>query len=661
MKGILFQYPAFLFGLTALGVPILIHLINRKVPKRIIFPTIRFIQKAQFLKTGKKYIRDWWVLLTRLLILSLLVLLFASPIIAIERIEKNDREEEVILFYDLSLSMNSNQFKPFVREKTREILGNHPKARFALIASSNKIEKTISFKSSKENIRQAVEQLYPTLLEGSHGDALAAVAKIFTDTDEVEKTLYIVSDLQRQDWTTSRLPSLSLNARVKFIKPPHSDGANIAINDVITEVYVKEDIRRLRTTIEIFNYSLKPAQAELTLTVGDDNKSKTIELRGDYSEKFVLDLDNPSTNIAHVQIIAEESLMLDNSYFFWIGPQTPVKIGIMADIQSSPHKSLEVFFLQKALSVSLPGSEKFDITVVSPEFIWSSSLSEFQCVFVLDSISGYTDSELGVLSDYRNNGGTLVYFSGRETAANIVKLNQANISSIRFLGYQGEINQLRSYSVTSLNSDSPIVSMFEKERGDLFQFPIYKFARLAPSLNSTELLSVAEKYPFLLQEKMDNGNLFVFAISLASNWSEFPTSLSFIPLLYRVIERSSKGTKRGIVELAIGDDNSTKLLEAGLPQDYQMSSEPGVYVMQGIPLELNVTRSESDLRATEEYDIVARLAAKQGIHERRQDQIGFSGAQSDHSLKKLITLLLVVFFAFELFIANRTKKGKLEF
>ena len=662
MKGILFQYPAFLFGLTALSVPLVIHLINRNVPRRVVFSSIRFIQKAQFLKTGKKYIRDWWVLLARLIILSLLVLLFASPMIAVERIIENDGKEEVVLFYDLSLSMNSDQFQSFIREQTRKVLANHTNARFAFIASSNKIEKTIAFGSSREEIMRSVEQLTPTLVEGHHEDGLAATEKIFTGAERGQKIIYIFSDLQRQDWATSRLPSLSLNAQVKFIKPPHSDGSNVAISDVVSEVYVKDNIRRLRATVEVYNYSLKPASAELTLTVDDDIESKMIELRGDYSEKFIMDLDDPSSNVAHVEIIADEALTLDNSYFFWIGPQAPVKIGIMADIESSTQKSVEVFFLRKALSVSLPGSEIFDTAVISPEFIWSSPLSEFQCVLVLDAISGYTDSELGVLNDYRNSGGTLVYFSGRETAANIVKFNQANISNVRFLGYKGEINQLRSYVVTSLNKESPIVSIFEKERGDLFQFPIYKFARLSPSSNSTVLLSVAESYPFLLQEKTENGDLFIFAVSLASNWSEFPTSLSFLPLLYQIVEHTIKDTKRGIVELAVGDENSAKLLEAaGLPEDHQIASDPGVYVVQGIPLELNVTRSESDLRAVEEYDVVSRLTVTHGTNELSQIAPKFSQGQSEYSLKKPLAWLLAVFFAFELLIANRTKKGKLEF
>ena len=590
MKGLFFQYPAFLFGLTALAIPIILHLINRNVPKRIVFPSIRFIQKAQHLKTGKKYIRDWWVLLSRLIILTMIILLFASPMIAVDDIILEESAEEIVLFYDLSISMNFNFFNKFVLDQTKKILKEHKKARFALIASSNKIEKKISFGSQTSEIIRYVEQLQPTLIVGNHQEGLLAVEKLFTRGNKVKKTLYVFSDIQRQDWATLRLPSLNLNAEVKFIKPSQSDSSNLAISQVFPEIYVKDDIRRLRTTIDVHNYSLKPARVKLQLTAGDAVESRTVELRGDYSEKFVMDLKNPQTNIAKAELVVDEEFVLDDSYFFWIGPKAPIKIGAMADVRSTQGKSTEIFFLHNALSVSFPGAEAYDTSVIGPDFIWSSSLTEFQCVFVLDELSDYTEAEMDIFQDYIIQGGTLVYFSGNETAANIAKLNQSNLSKVRFLGYQGEINQLRSYSVTTIHDRSPIVSLFEKERGDLFQFPIYKFAKISRSPDSRVLLIMENNYPFLIEEQAGKGNLFIFAISLAPAWSEFPTSLSFLPLIHRIVETSAKGKKRGILEVTIGDNYTEKFINAGLPEDYQLPLEPGVQLVQSVPVEINITR-----------------------------------------------------------------------
>ena len=660
MKGLLFQYPAFLFGLSALAIPIILHLINRNVPKRIVFSSTRFIQKAQHLQAGKKHIRDWWVLLSRLIILAAVILLFASPMIAVERAVSENRTEEVVLFYDLSVSMNFDGFDKYVSDRTEELLKEHEQARFALIASSNKVEGSLPMGTSTAEMVSQVNQLQPTLVAGNHHAALAATERFFTPEASVKKILYIFSDLQRQDWATSRLPSLDLDLEVRFVSPPHSDGANIAISQVFPEIYVKDDKRRLRATIEVHNYSLTPTRVDLQLTAGDAVQSKSVGLRGDYSERIVLDLETPTSNIAIAEIISDEALLLDNSYFFWIGPKAPVKVAVMGDLESDPGVSTEIFFLRNALSVTIPGSEVYDTNVIAPDFIWSSSLTEFQCVFVLDAVSNYTDAEMGVFHDYVNQGGTLVYFSGNQSAANIAKLSQANLSSIRFLGYQGEVNQLRSYSVTSIQEGSPIVSIFEREQGDLFQFPVYKFAKISPAKQATTLLYIANDYPFLVQEELGDGNLFIFTTGLKPSWSEFPTSFSFLPLIHRIIEYSGIGKKKGIIEVTLGDNYGDAFVEAGLRDDHQLLPEPGVQLVQGIPVEINTTRLESDLRSTEQYELISHLAGVKKAGDSAAPTTQLAG-NANRPLKKPLAWILLSFFVLELLIANKTKKGKLEF
>ena len=215
--------------------------------------------------------------------------------------------------------MNLQSFGKFVVEETQRILGKHRHARFALLASSNKIEKSISFGPTSEEILRHVKQLKPTLVEGDHRTGLFTVEKFFTDSDEVKKKIYIFSDLQRQDWSPSRLPSLNVNADVITVKPPSSNSPNLAIRQISTELYVKDNVRRLRATVEVHNYSIKPAHARLDLTVGHSVESKSIDLRGDYSEKFVIDMENPSSNTALAEIVTDEVFVKDNKYFFGLG------------------------------------------------------------------------------------------------------------------------------------------------------------------------------------------------------------------------------------------------------------------------------------------------------------------------------------------------------
>src|SRR5512145_962818 len=75
-----FLYPAFLVGLLAASLPILIHLLNRRRLQRIQFPAVRFIVLSQKRISRSYRLRHWLLLALRTLAIVLLVLLLANPI-----------------------------------------------------------------------------------------------------------------------------------------------------------------------------------------------------------------------------------------------------------------------------------------------------------------------------------------------------------------------------------------------------------------------------------------------------------------------------------------------------------------------------------------------------------------------------------------------------
>ena len=75
-----FLYPAFLVGLLAASLPILIHLLNRRKLQRIQFPAVRFILLSQKRISRSYRLRHWLLLALRTLAVVFLVLLLANPI-----------------------------------------------------------------------------------------------------------------------------------------------------------------------------------------------------------------------------------------------------------------------------------------------------------------------------------------------------------------------------------------------------------------------------------------------------------------------------------------------------------------------------------------------------------------------------------------------------
>jgi len=109
-----FLYPTFLWALTALSIPVIIHLFNFRKTKRIYFSSTRFLRQVQEATTAKRKLKHYLILASRLLFLLFLVLTFSQPIIPAS--EQFSANRNISIYLDNSLSMSAP-----VEEKTRAL------------------------------------------------------------------------------------------------------------------------------------------------------------------------------------------------------------------------------------------------------------------------------------------------------------------------------------------------------------------------------------------------------------------------------------------------------------------------------------------------------------------------------------------------------------
>lgn len=101
-----FLHPAFLWALTALAIPVLIHLFQLRRFKRIDFPNVRYLVEVTQQTRARKKIQHWLVLLARCLALASLILAFAQPYLPGPTGATQVGERAVSLFVDNSYSMD---------------------------------------------------------------------------------------------------------------------------------------------------------------------------------------------------------------------------------------------------------------------------------------------------------------------------------------------------------------------------------------------------------------------------------------------------------------------------------------------------------------------------------------------------------------------------
>ncbi len=70
-----------IFGVAAIAVPIALHLLSRREPRKVVFPSVRFLTKRFESNRSRLRVRRWWLLALRIAAIAALALALARPVI----------------------------------------------------------------------------------------------------------------------------------------------------------------------------------------------------------------------------------------------------------------------------------------------------------------------------------------------------------------------------------------------------------------------------------------------------------------------------------------------------------------------------------------------------------------------------------------------------
>src|SRR5215467_12672239 len=102
-----FLAPFFLVASAAIGIPIVVHLIQRERKRVIQFPSLMFVQRIPYQSVRRRRIRHWALLMMRCAALLLIVAAFARPFLKHEGVAAAalGGARELVVLLDHSASM----------------------------------------------------------------------------------------------------------------------------------------------------------------------------------------------------------------------------------------------------------------------------------------------------------------------------------------------------------------------------------------------------------------------------------------------------------------------------------------------------------------------------------------------------------------------------
>lgn len=229
-----FLHPAFLWALTALAIPVLIHLFQLRRFKRIDFPNVRFLAEVSQQTRARKKVQHWLVLLARGLAIASLVMAFAQPYLPGSAGEVKAGPRAISLYIDDSFSMDGQNASGRLLDQARKgaqdaVMAYGATDRFQVL--TGRFEGRQQVLLGRDEALEAAAQADASPFTRTLSKVIARQREALAMSDALTKRAFLFTDLQRgitdvEAWTNdSTVPTV-------IIPLPNDRRDNLSIDSV---------------------------------------------------------------------------------------------------------------------------------------------------------------------------------------------------------------------------------------------------------------------------------------------------------------------------------------------------------------------------------------------------------------------------------------------
>ncbi len=521
-----FLYPQFLWALTAISIPIIIHLFNFQRPKKVFFSNVSLLESVKTQTASVQNLKHYLILLSRILFLLFLVLAFAQPFIPASQ-SVNDGKERVKVFYlDNSFSMQQEREANTLLENGVSGL----EAFSEIIGSNEDVYFLDNEFNAKDLFPYTKDKFYDRLAEINESYTSRSLDEILNRIEQIDfngsKEIFIISDLQVSTIGNPENINLDTNNIYHLIPVQNITPSNISIDSAWLEkpfIFGQEE-NNLHVLLnydgdeQIENFPVK-------LFINDQQAAASnVNLLKDSRSEIVFSMRNPNNLESRGTIKIDDSpVFFDNEYNFILKSLQDISVLVISTKENPYLKALyqtETFFDYSYMDISNPDFNQLR----SSDFL------------IIDAIKDYPDFLINVLTDYIKNGGHVLFIAGNE--------NEGLINILRQLGLS---------NISSLASDNPQSIADPDLNNPFFEGVFQRFEKntdmpdAIPKLtvNGLDLnhLKFKDGKSFLGQKSFGEGKIFLISGNIEKQRSNFYRHSIFVPVMYKistsVVEKSA--------------------------------------------------------------------------------------------------------------------------
>jgi hypothetical protein len=518
-----FIYPSFLFALFAVAIPVAIHLFNFRRYKKIYFSNVRFLEDVKKETRRQSQLRHLLVLLARILAVAALVFAFSQPYLPVKNKGPQTGSNLVCIYIDNSFSMEAlsknGMLLDVAKNKANEIAAAfRPSDEFMLITNDLEL-KHQRFTTKKELLPLISEiKLSPSTIQLS--DILLRLGDFMNNKNNANKSIYAVSDFQKNSCNINEIKKDS--AFTVFLVPVAANKTN---NIYIDSCWFDSPIQQLNRVaalkVKIVNASDENLEnLPIKLFINDQQRSlASVNIEARSEAEITLSYLVNSAGIQNGRIeLSDNPVVYDDVFYFSYG--IVETINVLCISGGSQSANLNALFGKDSL---------FVLVNVNDKNIDFSSFSKNNLILLNEvvSISSGLSTEL---QRFVYEGGSLVVIPPSNADLTSYKSFLISLNSDYYTGLD-----TANTKVSSINENHPVYrEVFEKIPENV-NFPVvnthYKLSRLT-NTSQEYLIRLQNGDNFFTAQSIRKGKLYLSAVPLTDDYSNFARNTLFVPTFY---------------------------------------------------------------------------------------------------------------------------------
>ncbi len=534
-----FIFPAFLFALAALAIPIIVHLFHFRRFRTVYFTNVRFLREVKEETSNRRKIRNLLVLLARCLAVAALVFAFAQPFLPRNTEGSKKGTQAISIFVDNSFSMNALSkdlsLLEQAKQKAREILKAYANDdKFQIL--TNDFEGRHQRLVSKEEALAFVDEIKTTPSVQDVSKVLARQQQALNTDKSPNKTAFLLSDFQKN---VTDLPNFKDSLlEVNLVPLVAVQEKNIAIDSA----WFESPIQMMNSTnpliVRITNFTNEDVE-NIKLSVNIDGQDKPIglvKLKAKESIEDTVNITVLRTGWHEAKLsITDYPVQFDDHYFFTFNVPNQINVLSIGDGDNR--------FLQSALT----GIRSFKLTNQPSGNVAYSQFPQFQMI-VLNNLNTISSGLAAELSQYVKNGGNALIFPAAS----------ADLAAYSNLFNSLQSNNLNTFEtapreVVAVNTDEFVFKDVFTNKNANMKLPSTTGNYRLTNRNGENLLTYRDGSSFVTKNRIGQGNVYICASPLDDRTSTLARAGDvFVPMLYKMAISSSKEDKIGYT---IGKDD----------------------------------------------------------------------------------------------------------